>query len=87
MNKDNIKIIEINIELESIFEKIKNKQTQIEMQSPEYFKYLKVLSMVYYCIKSEIAFPAVLNNEKFEWEVFEKVSQTLSDQEILKIIS
>jgi hypothetical protein len=31
MNKDNIKIIEINIELESIFEKIKNKQTQIEM--------------------------------------------------------
>jgi hypothetical protein len=30
--------------------------------------------MIYYCIKSEVAFPAVLNDDKFEWEVFEKVS-------------
>lgn len=41
------------------------------MLSQEYFEYLKILSMIYYCIKSEIAFPAFLNNEKFDWEVFE----------------
>jgi hypothetical protein len=31
MKKENIKVIEINIDLESVFEKLKNKLTPIEM--------------------------------------------------------
>lgn len=56
------------------------------MQSELYYKYLRVISMIYYCIKSEIAFPAILESERFDWEVFESVSSNLSDQEILRII-
>lgn len=56
------------------------------MQSELYYKYLRVISMIYYCIKSEIAFPAILESERFDWEVFESVASNLSDQEILRII-